>query len=163
MRNFKSFVDELNEEHDASNEFHIEVDSRSLENNMESINQYFDSLAKHPYRNVMVFYDQVRGTLERYGMIVHPDATKHFMNFDSEMAFKLGDTMYFLYVVYNTKSNGLVDGYAQVVDEEELDHLINSGDAPNLDDDSEEDETEEMGDNENYRKTDDDAGNTGEY
>lgn len=168
MKDFKTFI---NEEHDDKiDPLHIQVDEKTLENNLDALNADLDRLTAAPYKNPIVFYDQIRGTLQRYGMIVPPHATKHFLNFDAEMVFKLGDSPYFLYVVFNTQKNALVDGYAQAVDMEELDHLIDSDEAPNLDDDQEEDEVEmeddemdEMGNNEKYRKRDSDAGDTSEY
>lgn len=160
MQNFKTFI---SEESDNMEPLFIEADAKLLDNNRNSLNAELDRLTAAPYSNPMVFYNQIRATLERYMMIVPPTATKHFLNFDAELVFKLGDSGHFLYVVFNTKNNSKVDGYAQVVDEEELDHLLDSEEAPNLDDDSEDDEEEMGDDNEEYRKTDDDAGDTSEY
>jgi len=71
----------------------------------------------------------------------------------------LGESPYHLYVVYDTSDDGLVDGYAQIVTNEELEDLLNM------------DSDEILGDrdpmpirhSDNYRKRDDDAGNTDEY
>jgi len=168
MQDFKTFISEQND--DKMEPLYIEVDERTLENNKDAINSDFDRLVTAPYKNPIVFYDQIRGTLQRYGMIVPPHATKHFLNFDAEMVFKLGTSPYFLYVVFNTKHNGLVDGYTQVVDDEELDHLLSEDEAPNLDDDESESELESDDDDddmEDYgmrrRKMDYDSGNDGEY
>jgi len=167
MQNFKTFISEKND--DSMESLYIEVDEKTLENNKDMINSYFDRLVATPYTNPVVFYDQVRATLERYGMIVPPHATKHFLNFDAEMVFKLGSSPYFLYVVYNTKPNKRIDGYAQIVDDEELEHLMDDDDMPNSDDDASESELESDDDDdmEDYgmrrRKMDYDSGNTGEY
>lgn len=165
MQNFKTFISEEHNDDDME-PLHIEADSRRLENNKDAINADFDRLTAAPYKNPIIFYDQIRATLERYAMIVPSTATKHFMNFDAELVFKLGDSPYFLYVVFNTKSNATVDGYAQVVDDEELDHLLNSDDkTPNLDDDAEEEENLDQHERHSdwYRKRDDDSGNDSEY
>ena len=159
MKNFKDFI---NEEHQVD-PLYIEVDSRLLENNKDSMNADFDRLTAAPFQNSIIFYNQLRGTLERYGMVIPPGATKHFLNFDAELSFKLGDGPLFLYVVFNTHKNTKVEAYAQVVDESELDELMNSEDEVPRGDE-EEDDVEEMGDdNEDYRKRDSDAGDTSEY
>lgn len=157
MQNFKQFI---SEEH--GDPMYITADSVTLENNRDAMNADFDRLTAAPYQNSIVFYNQLRATLERYGMIMPPAATKHFLNFDGELSFKLGDGPLFLYVVFNTHKNSKVEGYVQVVDEEELQQLMNADDAREEGEDESEDE-EEMGDNEDYRKRDSDAGDTSEY
>jgi hypothetical protein len=167
MQNFKDFI---NEEHTEPN--YIEVDSRMIEHNKDAINADFDRLTAQPYTNAVVFFNQVRGTLERYGMIVPQTATRHFLNFDGEFAFKLGESPFNLYIVFNTHKNAYVDGYAQIVDDEELDALMSSdfGDdeaqdeSDEVKDEEEDDMSDEMDVAEKYRKRrDDDSGNTSEY
>lgn len=170
MQKFKQFIsEEMNQQH------HIQVDSRMIENNKDAINADFDRLTSNRYQNSMVFFNQVRGTLERYGMIVPPSATKHFLKFETELSFKLGDSDLFLYVVFNTIKNAYVEGYAQVVDMSELMQLMASNeDVPHMEDDEEDDseeedneddddEEEEMKTSERSRKSDSEAGDTGEY
>lgn len=158
MQSFKEF---MNEEHQIDT-LRIEVDSRTLENNKDAMNADFDRLTAMPFQNPIVFYNQLRGTLERYGMVIPPGATKHFLNFDAELSMPLGDSGLHLYTVFNTHKNTKVEGYAQIVDNEELANLMNSDDA--REEDEMEDDEEEMGDdNEHYRKTDDDAGDDCEY
>ena len=167
MQKFKDFI---NEEY-GMNQDYIEIDSRFLENNKDAINADFDRLTANRYQNSIVFYNQVRGTLERYGMIMPPSATKHFLKFETELSFKLGDSGLFLYVVFNTIKNAYVEGYAQVVDVSELANLMSSNDdVPHMDDEEEdeegeeedkeemEDDEEEMSYNEKYRKRMDDDG-----
>lgn len=159
----QKFIEFINEE--SEDMLHIETDSRMLENNKNSINADLDRLTSAPYQNSIVFYNQLRGTLERYGMLIPPGATKTFLNFDAEMSMTLGDSGLNLYVVFNTDKHGKVDAYAQVVDDEELNNLMDS----NEDEMDEEEESDDDDDDEydetvgRYRKTDDDAGNTGEY
>lgn len=169
MQNFKQFINEET----SKQQYQIDVDSRVLENNKDAINADFDRLTANRYQNSMVFFNQVRGTLERYGMIVPPSATKHFLKFETELSFKLGDSDLFLYVVFNTIKNAYVEGYAQVVDMSELMQLMSSNeDVPHMEDDEEdegeeeeeEDEDEEgMKTSERSRKSDSEAGDTGEY
>lgn len=141
MQKFKDFI---NEEY-QTNPLHIEVDSATLQNNKDSMNADFDRLTAAPYQNSIVFYNQLRGTLERYGMIIPPGATRHFLNFDGELSFKLGDSGLYLYVVFNTHKNTKVEGYVQIVDEMELNHLMNSDDEdPREEEEDEEDDEEEM-------------------
>ena len=148
MQNFKQFI---SEEHVSP--MHIEVDSAVLENNKDSINADFDRLTAAPYQNSIIFYNQLRGTLERYGMIIPPGATRHFLSFDAEMSFTLGTSGLNLYVVFNTAKNGQVDGYAQVVDDQELSHLMNSEDDSEMEDEGEEGEEETEEENEDESET----------
>jgi len=172
MHTFKSFI---NEER-VMNPLHIEVDARTIENNKDAMNADFDRLTANPYQNAIIFYNQLRATLERYGMIIPPSATRYFLNFDSEMSFTLGDSDLHLYVVFNTHKNSNVEAYAQVVDATELDNLLSSDEEVPREDDEEEgeeegeEENEEMEDDEDemsaiekYRKRDSDAGDTSEY
>lgn len=181
MQSFKEF---MNEERQL-NLLHIEVDPRVLENNKDAMNADFDRLTAMPFQNPIVFYNQLRGTLERYGMIVPPGATRHFLNFDAELSMTLGDSDLFLYVVFNTHKNTKVEGYAQIVDQEELANLMSADDPreeEEMEDEGEEegeekeeeekeeedeeemeDDEDEMGNNEKYRKRDSDAGDTSEY
>ena len=151
MLKFSEFLKEENEDV-------LEVDARYLENNREALNNDLDVLTKKPYQNAPIFLNQLRGTLERYGMILPQEATPNFLNLSAELVYALGDTPYFMYIVFDTADDGFVDGYAQVVDEEELkdlaamdkDEMLNH--APVA-----------IRPSTWYAKRDDDAGNTNEY
>lgn len=157
MQSFKTFI---NEEH--GNPMHIETDSNVLMNNKDAMNADFDRLTAMPYQNTIVFYNQLRATLERYGMIIPPGATHHFLKFEGEMSFELNDSGLHLYVVFNTHKNSKVDGYVQIVDEEELQQLMSSEDPREEDESEDEEEMEDdkMSYGEKYRKRDSD---TSEY
>jgi len=169
MQSFKNFISEERQ----IDTLRIETDSAVLKNNKDAINADFDRLTANPFQNPIVFYNQLRGTLERFGMVIPPGATKHFLNFDAELSMPLGESDLFLYVVFNTHKNTKVEGYAQIVDIEELQKLMGSDDPREEDeeeDEGEEDEDEmeddedEMSDNEKYRKRkDDDSGDDSEY
>lgn len=156
MLKFKEY---LKEDLDSA-PVHIDVDDRYLENNAEALNNEFDRLTEKPYQNAPIFLNQLRGTLERYGMMIPAVSTKHFLNLEAELVFTLGKTDRFLYVVYNTNDDGYVDGYVQVVNREELNDLMKM----DVDDlvNSERDAIK-MRASTWYAKRDDDAGNSDEY
>ena len=137
----------------------ITVDARYLEQNMDAINVELDALTEKPYQNAPIFLAQLRGITEKYGMPLPQSATNNFLDLGAELVYMLGETDYHLYVVYDTGEDGFVDGYAQVVTNDELQDLLNM------------DSEEVLGDREEitmrpstwYAKRDDDAGNTDEY
>jgi hypothetical protein len=148
MLKFKDF---LNEETGADV---IEIDSKYLLSNKETINTHLDTLTEKPYQNAPIFLTQLRGALEVYGMSLPAEATANFLNLSSELVYALGDTGLNLYIVYDTNEE---DG--QIVTSDELDDLVQM-------------DTEELlGDREEiqmrpstwYAKRDDDSGNTDEY
>jgi hypothetical protein len=137
----------------------IDTDIAHLLSNQEVLNGELDALTEKPYQNAPIFLTQLRGVLERYGMNLPQTATTNFMDLSAELAYALGDSGLYLYIVYDTNEDGYVDGYAQVVTSEEL------GDLANMPEDL-------LNTNRNlipvrhsdwYRKRDDDAGNTNEY
>lgn len=151
----QTFNDFLNEAHDEI----IQVDSRYLEQNIDKINADLDALTEKPYQNAPIFLNQLRGVTEQYGFPLPQSATNNFLDLGAELVYMLGESNHHLYVVYDTNEDGFVDGYAQVVSNDELDDLLNM------------DSEEVLGDREEmpvrhsdwYRKRDDDSGNTDEY
>ena len=137
----------------------ITVDSRYLEENMDTINADLDALTEKPYQNAPIFLAQLRGVTEKYGMPLPQSATNNFLDLGAELVYMLGETDYHLYVVYDTNEDGFVDGYAQVVSNDELQDLLNM------------DSEEVLGDREEitmrpstwYAKRDDDSGDDSEY
>jgi len=116
----KSFKEYLMENKDIV----IDIDTKQLENNVDSINAELDTYTEKPYRNAPIFLTQLRGALERYGIMLPATATSHFLTLGSELVYMLGDTDKHLYVVFDTNDDGLVDGYAQIVDSDELEDLV---------------------------------------
>jgi len=151
MLKFSEFLKEENEDV-------LEVDARYLENNREALNNDLDVLTKKPYQNAPIFLNQLRGTLERYGMVLPQEATPNFLNLSAELVYSLGEPRYFKYIVFDTADDGFVDGYAQVVDEEELKDLATMDKDEMLNHDP-----VAMRPSTWYAKRDDDAGNTDEY
>jgi hypothetical protein len=137
----------------------IQVDNRNIEQNMDSINAELDALTEKPYQNAPIFLAQLRGVTERYGFPLPQSATDHFLDLGAELIYILGTSPYNLYVVYDTNEDGFVDGYAQIVSDDELEDLLGM------------DSEELLGDREEitmrpstwYAKRDDDSGNTSEY
>jgi hypothetical protein len=150
----------FNEYLKESNEEVMEVDERHVMENMEALNSDLDTLTSRPYQNAPIFLAQLRGTLERYGIVLPASATPHFLNLSAELVYTLGETDHHMYIVYDTNDDGYVDGYAQIVSNEELKDLAGM------------DKNEILNSDRNliavrhsdwYRKRDDDAGNSDEY
>lgn len=151
MLKFNEFLKEENEDV-------LEIDARYLENNREALNNDLDVLTKKPYQNAPIFLNQLRGTLERYGMVLPQEATPNFLNLSAELVYALGDTPYFLYIVFDTADDGFVDGYAQVVDGDELTDLATMDKNEMLYHDVVSQRPSTW-----YAKREDDGGNTSEY
>ena len=138
----------------------VEVDSNWLSNNVDALNADLDALTEKPYQNAPIMLAQLRGTLERYGMLLPQSATPQFMNLSAEVAYALGDSGYNLYAVYDTNEDGFVDGYAQVVTDDELSDLMNMDSSEVLNTDR---EMIKIRPSTWYAPRDDDSGNTSEY
>jgi hypothetical protein len=136
----------------------IDIDSKLLESNRASINSELDTLTEKPYQNAPIFLAQLRGCLERYGMLLPAEATANFLNLEAELVYSLGSTPLHLYIVFDTSDDGFVDGYAQIVDESELSELFDMDKNEMLSHDPIKQRSSTF-----YAKRDDDAGNNNEY
>lgn len=152
----KKFNEFLKEETKST----VEVDARWLQNNVEALNAELDKLTEKPYQNAPIMLTQLRGVLERYGMLLPQSATQQFLNLSAEVVYALGDSGYNLYMVYDTNDDGFVDGYASVVTEDELDDLMDLDTAELVGSDR---DPLPVRHSDWYRKRDDDAGNDDEY
>jgi len=150
MIKFSEFLKEENEDV-------IETDNRHLLENLDALNTELDALTAKPYQNAPLMLTQLRGVLERYGINLPQQATVNFMNLSAELVYTLGDSGCYLYLIYDTNEDGYVDGYAQVVDGEEL-SMLASSEVLNTDRN-----LIAVRHSDWYRKRDDDAGNTSEY
>ena len=119
MKGFSQFLSEQNGV--------IPTDSRRLQHNFDQINSELDVLTERPYQNAPIFLAQIRAVTERYGIMLPMSATKEFLNLDAELVYSLGESGYYLYVVFDTDPSGSVHGYAQLVTSDELSELVNSG------------------------------------
>jgi hypothetical protein len=129
----------------------------NFDNSVGTLNGELDALTAKPYQNAPIFLAQLRGVLERYGINLPQQATPHFLNLSAELVYALANTDKHLYIVYDTNDDGYVDGYAQVVDSEELEMLASS-EVLNYDRNPIPTRHSDW-----YRKRDDDAGNSDEY
>jgi hypothetical protein len=54
-----------------------------------------------------------------------PDsANMHFLSMSAELVYMLGESNLHLYIVFDTNEDGFVDGYAQIVTDDELEDLV---------------------------------------
>ena len=150
MLKFSEFLKEENEDV-------IDTDVRHLEENLDALNAELDTLTTKPYQNAPLMLAQLRGVLEHYGINLPQQATPNFLNLSAELVYTLGDSGKFLYIVYDTNDDAYVDGYAQVVDGEEL-SMLASSDVLNTDRN-----LIAVRHSDWYRKRDDDAGDDSEY
>jgi hypothetical protein len=150
MRSFNQFLAEQDEV--------INVDNRMLENNFDSTNNDLDAITEKPFQNAPIFLASLRNVLDRYGIGLPASATKEFLHLDAELNYALGDSGYYLYAVYDTRDDGFVDAYAQIVTPEELDALL-STDSSEMFSGAPVPPTQRM----LPARRDDDSGNTDEY
>lgn len=152
MLKFHEFLKEQNDV--------LDVDSRHVTENAEAINADLDALTEKPYQNAPIFLNQLRGTLERFGILLPASATPYFLNLSAEVIYSLGTSGLHLYCTYDTNDDGFVDGYAQIVDSAELNDLTNMDLEDILDP---EDRDPIMMRKHLPARRDDDAGNSDEY
>ena len=152
MLKFKQYI---SEEVDAV----IDTDSRRLVQNLDMINNELETLTEKPYQNAPVFLAQLRGVCERFGIQIPQSATTEFLNLGAELVYALDTSGHYLYIVYDTHDeDGFVDGYAQIVTDDELQDLMGMPAEDLI-----ADRAALVIPPNTYRKRDDDAGNSGEY
>ena len=117
MLKFKEFIKE-------DHEVVIGVDNKHLGSNCDTINAELEVLTARPYQNAAIFLTQLRGCMERYGILLPQSLTKNFMDLSSELVYALGDSGYYFYAVYDTNDDSFVDAYAQIVDNSDLKDLM---------------------------------------
>jgi hypothetical protein len=156
VQTFKQFINE--EEHIV-----IDVDPEYTIATMEKANEDLDAVTAEPFVNSALFVNAVRGTLERYGVILPAHSNMQQLSMEGEWVYQLGDSGHYVYMVHNLTPEGSVEGYAQIVDQEELDELAELGIPETVEPEPEDrtEPTEWM----KYPKArrDDDSGNTNEY
>jgi hypothetical protein len=88
------------------------------------------------------------------------------LELEAETVYALGVSGYFLYMVHNLDDTEHCEGYAQIVNQDDLDDLLNDSDDEDEDEDDE-DEDEEETPQPAHRyppaRRDDDSGNDNEY
>jgi hypothetical protein len=162
MIGFREFIKgSLNEtEHHV-----IDVDLKSGQvAQFEKVNQDLDAVTENPYINSAMFVNSVRGTLERYGILLPAHSNMQQLSLEGEYVYALGDSGYFVYMVHNLNPEGNVEAWAQIVNQDELNDL-GTLDADENDVDEPKDTSQQPTEWMRYPKArrDDDSGDTAEY
>lgn len=118
MLKFKEFITE-------QEDLVIDNVPEQLLSQIDSINAELEQITEDPFANSAIFFNLIRSTLERFGIIIPPGYEMPMLSTDSETAYALGDSGYYIYIVHNTEI-GAVIGYAQIVDKTDLDDLMSS-------------------------------------
>ena len=151
MQTFKQFLEE-------AEDLQIEIELEQFMEQIDSINDALEEVTAEPFINSAVFMNAVRGTLERFGILIPPGYEMPMLSLDAETVYALGESEYSIYIVHNTTPDVGVDGYAAVVNKEDLDDLLQMDPPEPL---------EPMPLVTPYlrqtRRTNDDSGNTDEY
>lgn len=137
-------------------------DKNLLEENLDVLNNDLDAVTDKPFVNNLVFVNAVRGTLERYGIKLPAGYESFAMSIEAESVYSMdNDSGYYLYMVFNLNPDGYVEGYAQIVDEDDLQDLlsIDSEDVTEKSDDVRDEVNPNMSEPSHYnlqvRRTDD--------
>jgi hypothetical protein len=154
---FKEFLNE-------QEELVIDVQPDVALQNLDGLNSDLDGVTENPFMNSAIFMNAVRGTLERYGILLPPSYVVPTLSAEAETVYTLGESGYYLYMCHNQNKDSLIEGYAQVVDEDELNDLVDMDKLA-----AEEDELENEYSTRKTRnpypaaRRDDDSGNDSEY
>lgn len=118
MIGFREFINETS---------HITIDIDAKDGfvaQIEKANEDLEAVTAKPFINSSIFINSVRGTLERYGIILPAHANLQQLASDGEYVYSLGETGQFVYIVFNPSPEGHIEGYAQIVSQEDLDDLL---------------------------------------
>lgn len=151
-----SFKDFINEEQSVV--IDLENVTFTLEN-LDKVNEDLDAVTQKPFINSALFVNAVRGTLERFGVALPAHSNMQQLSMEAEYTYALGDSGHYVYMVHNLDEDGNVEGYAQIVDSEELEDLKSL----NYDNDADMDQPASPAYKPPPARRDDDSGNTDEY
>jgi hypothetical protein len=159
MISFREFIKESTE--------HVQIDidlNKGPLGQIEKANEDLDAVTANPYVNSAMFVNSVRGTLERYGILLPAHANMQQLSLEGEYVYALGNSGQYVYMVHNLNPEGNVEGYAQIVGQDDLDDLLSLTTDEN-DVDEPENKNQEPSEWMKYPKArrDDDSGNTNEY
>jgi hypothetical protein len=153
MLRFKEFLNE-------GEQVHIDIDPEFALTQVDKINEDLEAVTAKSFVNSALFINAVRGTLERYGIVLPAYSNMQQLSLEGETTYTLNNTEYSVYMVWNLDEDHGVEGYATLANEEEL------ADLASLNDDDE-DDVEESPPTPRHRlppaARDDDSGNTNEY
>lgn len=157
MLKFKEFV---TEEHEVV----IDVEPTVALSHLDKANEDLDLVTLQPFVNSALFVNAVRGTLERYGIVLPAHSNMQQLSMEGEYVYALGDSGHYVYMVHNLTPEGAVEGYAQIVDHEELEDLKELNDDEDAED-ADVANTDGVSEWKKYppARRDDDSGNTDEY
>lgn len=155
MLKFKEFITE-------QEDLNLDVDGSVVLKVVDEVNVALDLVTARPFVNSAVFMNAVRSTLERYGIVLPPSVVMPMLSTEAETVYSLGDTGMYLYIVHNQDEAG-VDGYAQIVDEDELGDLQSMSQMEGEDDEMEDDAAARRWIPPDRRHASDDSGETSEY
>lgn len=116
MLKFKEYITE-------SEEIVIDTTADLALMSIEKLNDDLDAVTDTTFLNSSIFVNAVRGTLERFGILLPPFSNMQQLAMEGETVYTLGETGYFVYMVHNLDPNGFVEGFAVVVDEADLTDL----------------------------------------
>lgn len=158
MLSFKQFLEE------QPTDFAIDPANvpENLHKMVDEINRVLEKVTDRNFVNSAIFTNAVRGTLERYGILLPPEYAMPMLSSEAEVVYHLGDTGYYLYMIHDM-DDGSIEGYACICDSSDLDDIYASGEEEEDEEDEEEDEGEEMKPWIPPARRDDDSGNTSEY
>lgn len=137
------------------------INGEQLTNFFDDINESLDAVTEKPFINSAVFFNAIRGTVERYGIVIPSGYEMPMLSLEAETVYSLGDSGYYLYICHYTENDGGIYGYACITTEDDLDEI-----------DALSDLKEKGGSGENLgpsaflrqtRRTNDDSGNDNEY
>jgi hypothetical protein len=156
MLRFKEFIKEDRVQIDVKPEFAL--------SSMDKANEDLEAVTKNPFVNSSTFINAVRGTLERYGIVLPAHSNLQQLSLEGETVYVLGDSGHYVYMVHNLDPNGGVEGYATIVNETDL-RQLSSMDFDNDDGMDAKQDNNEPTEWMKYPKArrDDDSGNTDEY
>lgn len=100
----------------------LDIETEQLDGQLDYLNADLDKVTEKPFQNSAVFMNTIRATIERYSLLI-PAMGQATLSSDAEIVFKLGESGKFLYIVYDVNDFGFTEGYAQVVDDDELQDL----------------------------------------
>lgn len=138
----------------------IKADESPFMTSLDKLNADLDAVTDRPFTNSAVFMNAVRGTLERYGVLLPPNYVIPALAAEAETTYTLGDSGLYLYICHDM-NDGAIEGYAQIVNEDELNALTDMGVEDSEDDQDEEDVLRKPWIPPARR--DDDSGNDSEY
>lgn len=156
-RNLLKFAEYLSEQE----ELVLDINPELALQNLEALNDSLDEVTATPFLNSAIFMNTVRGTLERFGILLPAGYEIPTLSAEAETVYTIGDSGYYLYVCHNENGDSLIEGYAQIVNEDELNDLVDMEKFA-----SEEDELEGELEQKPWippARRDDDSGNDNEY